>query len=359
MYYGQNLTPEQLQQILALRTGDPSFDNGQTGRTWYDPRLKTDDPNAYMLFEDYGYRDNPTSPEQGLLRDAALDKTVIRKLRPDTGGKLGDMWDDKGNYLGTYEAQDAGGRQFNTAALMFGGALGSHYLQGLNEANSVSNAANAGGTTMSAAEQAAFLEANMGAGAPMAGMPGSAWYNALQPYVGTDLANMAYQGVNSLSTLGIPNSPTPPTGSGPSGSGTPTPGQVGSTVSTLSNVANGLGSTGQLIGAGLGAVAGAIDSKDKEQTATRDPWSKAQPFLEQLLGQGQQLATRYQQQPFSPAQQQAYANMGGLLGGINQSMPGLLSQMSSQQQFVRGGQPTRTQGVNLQWQPGLLGNYGT
>lgn len=163
-----------------------------------------------------------------------------------------------------------------------------------------------------------------------------------------------YFAQNPTSSLGIGGSTpsAPGTGSGASGSGV---------ASSLVNGAKDVmgTNTGQLIGAGLGAVAGAIDSQDKEQSVSKEPWSKAQPFLEQLLGQGQQLATRYQQQPFSPAQQQAYANMGGLLGGINQSMPGLLSQMSSQQQFVRGGQPTRTQGVNLQWQPGLLGNYGT
>ena len=119
-------------------------------------------------------------------------------------------------------------------------------------------------------------------------------------------------------------------------------------------------SGGSLLGAGLGAIAGALDSKDKEQTQSRDPWKPAQPFLQQQIDQGMALSKQYQQQPFSQAQRTAYGNMGGLLDSINAGAPGLLSQMGQVQQFQRGGQPTTRQvGMPLNWQAGLLGNFGT
>ena len=103
-----------------------------------------------------------------------------------------------------------------------------------------------------------------------------------------------------------------------------------------------------------------MDSKDKEQTQSREPWKAAQPFLNQLLGQGQQLSTQYQQQPFSQGQQTAYNNQAGLLNAINTQMPGLLgafnANASGANQFVRG-QPKQLQSGSFQApQMGLL-NY--
>jgi hypothetical protein len=121
------------------------------------------------------------------------------------------------------------------------------------------------------------------------------------------------------------------------------------------------------LGGLLGAVAGAADSKDGETTTKNEPWGPAQDFLKQQLAQGQALSQKYAQQPFSPAQQTAYGNMGGLLDLINQNAGGLLdgfqANASGKNQFVRG-QPRALIGSSFaptgaQWQPGLLGNFGT
>ncbi len=236
---------------------------------------------------------------------------------------------------------------------------------GVNAADGLVNGATAASTggagaaapTMSA-EQAAFLEANMGAGAPMAGMPGSAWYNAVQPVLGTEAGNVAYGAGNLLGGAGSTGLGSMPGGSG-GGSGGVGVGDV------VKGVGGAVGGGGSLVGAGLGAVAGALDSQDKEQTQSREPWKAAQPFLNQLLGQGQQLSTQYQQQPFSQAQRTAYGNMGGLLDSINAQVPGLLgtfnANASGANQLVRG-QPRQLQGGGANfsgYMPGLLGNFGT
>lgn len=123
-------------------------------------------------------------------------------------------------------------------------------------------------------------------------------------------------------------------------------------------------------GKALGAVAGALDGGDKQQTGTKDPWAPAQPFLKQQLDQGQALATQYQQQPFSAAQQTAYGNLGGLLDTINKNAGGLLggfnAAASGANNYDRSN-PRRqlTGGMGLgqmdlsSYMPGLLGNFGT
>lgn len=75
----------------------------------------------------------------------------------------------------------------------------------------------------------------------------------------------------------------------------------------------------------LGAYQGYQDGKDQQQTQTRDPWGPAQPYILEALQQGQKLNQQYQAQPFSPQQQTAYNNLGGLLNLANTNAPGLLS----------------------------------
>ena len=237
---------------------------------------------------------------------------------------------------------------------------------GVNAADGMVNGATAASTggagaaapTMSA-EQAAFLEANMGAGAPMAGMPGSAWYNAVQPVLGTEAGNVAYGAGNLLGGAGSTGLGSMPGGSGgASGGGS---GGVG-----VGDVVKGVGGTGSLIGAGLGAVAGALDSKDKEATSSRDPWAPMQPYLLGLAEDGRGLYNQLKAQPFSQAQQTAYGNVGGLLDVLNQNAGGLLQGMQAnatgQNQFVRG-QPRALTGSapidGMAFTPGLLGNFGT
>lgn len=117
----------------------------------------------------------------------------------------------------------------------------------------------------------------------------------------------------------------------------------------------------QLAGTALGAMSG----KDQQQTSSRDPWGPAQPFLQDLIGQGQQLSQAYQQQPFSQQQQTAYNNLGGLLNAINTGAGGLLAGMnanaSGANNFDRSNPRKALQGSNFSlgnFAPGLLQFFG-
>ena len=58
-----------------------------------------------------------------------------------------------------------------------------------------------------------------------------------------------------------------------------------------------------------GAVVGGLMSDGGEQqTATKEPWSAAAPWLRQQLEQGQNLQAYYQQNPWNNLQQTAYQN---------------------------------------------------
>lgn len=137
---GMNLDPQTLAKILAMRKGQGTASGG--GQVWYDSNLKTDDPNAYIVHNYAGQRWE--GGDAGLsVADPSLDQNFITKLRPDTGGKLGDQWDLDGNYRGTIELNSGGGRDFNQAvALIAGGYLGGSYATGTGP---FSGAASAGG----------------------------------------------------------------------------------------------------------------------------------------------------------------------------------------------------------------------
>lgn len=109
------------------------------------------------------------------------------------------------------------------------------------------------------------------------------------------------------------------------------------------------------------SIYGASQSKDQTQTVNRDPWGPAQPFILDALQQGQKLNQQYQAQPFSPAQQTAYQNLGSLLNSVNAGIPGLLSGMtanaSGANNFDRRNPNRPVQGAQstyTAWTPGLL-----
>lgn len=84
---------------------------------------------------------------------------------------------------------------------------------------------------------------------------------------------------------------------------------------------------GQVAGSALGGLFGG-DGGSATQTASKEPWAKAAPWIEYNLGQGQKLQNYYEQNPFGAVQQAAFK---GLLGGndyINAALPGLLAQFS-------------------------------
>ena len=168
---GRKLTPEQLRQILAMRQSQQAVSNNplQGGYTqWSDPSQtydKATDTHGFSLHRQYGVKREGVGDASSEVADPTQDRETIRQLRAGTDGKLGDMWDTDGNYLGTYEAQDGGGKQMNQAALMFAGALGGNLAMangvgagggaaagGADAATSAawSNGAGLGGDTLSA-----------------------------------------------------------------------------------------------------------------------------------------------------------------------------------------------------------------
>jgi hypothetical protein len=124
------------------------------------------------------------------------------------------------------------------------------------------------------------------------------------------------------------------------------------------------GGSGLNLGSALGAVAGALDGKDKEQTSSRDPWAPAQPLLKDLLSQAQTLSTQYQNQPFSDTQKQAYNNQFGLLNSAIGASPQVMQQMGLLGQGYDRNRANRTQtgytapGFDLSKLGLLSSNYG-
>jgi hypothetical protein len=64
----------------------------------------------------------------------------------------------------------------------------------------------------------------------------------------------------------------------------------------------------------LGPIAGSVvgglmsDGGGEQQTATKEPWSAAAPWLRENIAQGQNLQAYYQQNPWNNLQQTAYQN---------------------------------------------------
>ena len=82
-----------------------------------------------------------------------------------------------------------------------------------------------------------------------------------------------------------------------------------------------------IIGPIVGSVVGGLMSGDSQQsqTASKEPWSAAAPWLRENLRTGQGLQNYYQQNPFNPQQQTAYQNIFGDLDAFrNQMAPGLM-----------------------------------
>ena len=99
----------------------------------------------------------------------------------------------------------------------------------------------------------------------------------------------------------------------------------------------------------LGPVAGAVvgglmsDGGGEQQTATKEPWSAAAPWLRQQLEQGRNLQAYYQQNPWNNLQQTAYQNTFSDIDQFRNSMaPGLMdfANRLMGQNYSRGGGTT-------------------
>lgn len=140
-------------------------------------------------------------------------------------------------------------------------------------------------------------------------------------------------------------------------------GLLSSLLPAIGTVAGGFfgGPLGASIG---GALGGAVSSKDgtstTQQAQTRDPWAAAQPWMRDMIAQGQGLQQHYAANPFSHLQQQQYGNQFGLLNALNQMAPQFTANNNAMMQgYDRYADPkTRSkpqfQPMSLNFNPGLL-----
>lgn len=323
-----NIDAQLLAQILAANGQSVGGYQAGRGNAIWDPNKSADqqDPNAF---------------ERVIYGNTSKDGWTTNKW---------DTWNQDGSYRGS-----GSGDSDALSTLKFLATAAAGYFGGNALANSMAPAATtaaAGGSGAGTMANGAFLGEGMASGigawdaAAVNSALGSGQLGTAASYLGQNAAN---------GTLGS------------------TLGNMVGGGSAASNAAQaGAKAAGSGLNAGslLGAVAGALDGGDKQQTSSRDPWAPAQPFLKQQLDQGQALATQYQQQPFSAAQQTAYGNLGGLLDTINKNAGGLLGgfnaaasgannyDRSTPRRQLTGGQALGQMDLSA-YAPGLLGNFGT
>lgn len=109
-----------------------------------------------------------------------------------------------------------------------------------------------------------------------------------------------------------------------------------------------------ILGPVAGAVVGGLMSDGgggEQQTATKEPWSAAAPWLRQQLEQGQNLQAYYQQNPWNNLQQTAYQNTFSDIDQFRNSMaPGLMDFANRLMgtNYSRGGATARMPMGNMQ-----------
>lgn len=96
---------------------------------------------------------------------------------------------------------------------------------------------------------------------------------------------------------------------------------------------------GAIGSAAVGVVGGALASGSggggggggQTQTASKEPWLLAQPWIMNNLASGQRLQSQYEAQPFNAQQQQAYQNQANQGAYMRAAVPSLLRQMQGNQ----------------------------
>lgn len=74
-----------------------------------------------------------------------------------------------------------------------------------------------------------------------------------------------------------------------------------------------------------GAVVGGLMSDGGSQTASKEPWSEAAPWLRENIAQGRNLQSYYQQNPWNALQQAAYQNTFSDIDNFRSSIaPGMM-----------------------------------
>lgn len=240
------------------------------------------------------------------------------------------VYDEQGGFKGSFESDNSMGDAFKNFAMavpaFVAGGLGANYL--LTGSMLPDAAAAVGGGLLDTAgfEGLTYADvfpelAGTAEGATAIGAAGG----AAAAGGGTGLTS----GGSALTT-GLTNAGT--TAGTAAGTAAAT-GAAGLTLSDAAKVAVPL-----VTGAAAAAASGKTDGGT--QTNTKEPWSEAQPWLKNLLAQGQELQNYYTANPFNDTQKAAYQN---LLGDLNtyraQQMPGLmgLSNNIMGRTYSRGG----------------------
>ena len=117
-----------------------------------------------------------------------------------------------------------------------------------------------------------------------------------------------------------------------------------------------------ILGPIAGSVVGGLMSDGEEQTATKEPWAAAAPWLRENIAQGQNLQAYYQQNPFNHLQQTGYQNTYGDLDNFRGNMaPGLMdfaNKLMGQNYRRQGGQRPMQSSSMQGPQGGLLQQQG-
>ncbi len=338
----QNIDPELLARILR---GEPvdEYMLGRGNAIW-DPNLSAD-------------QQNPNAFEDVIYGGTSKDGWTTNKWN---------TWNKDGTYRGAGSGDSDALSTLKFLATAAAGYYGGNALAGLGEGAAAAGAGAgeaAGGSALDA------LLAGGGYGADAGTLVGgSALTSGGTSALGTTLADAGIMSAAGGGGLGMLGSAAGSAGSLGSLGSAGSVGSAGSTASTLSNMADAAktASSGLNLGGVLGAAAGALSSKDQQQTTSRDPWAPAQPMLKGLIDQLPALQQQYAQQPFNDAQKAGYNNYAGLLDLVNRNAGGLLSgaqaNASGQNQFVRG-QPRGLIGSSFnptaqEWSPQSYGRFG-
>jgi len=93
-----------------------------------------------------------------------------------------------------------------------------------------------------------------------------------------------------------------------------------------------------IVGPIAGAVVGGLMSDGGSQTASKEPWSAAAPWLKRNIQQGQDLQAYYQQNPFNRQQMVGYQNLFSDIDNYRNAVsPGLLA--ITNKYLGKGGSP--------------------
>lgn len=114
----------------------------------------------------------------------------------------------------------------------------------------------------------------------------------------------------------------------------------------------------EAVGGILGGLFGGSDS-EQTQTASKEPWSEAKPWILSNIAQGQQLQDYYTQNPFNQIQQQGLQGTLDAYNQYNQAIPGLLNFSNSLMNTNYQRKPNTQELRNGATATGTTGTTGT